>query len=115
VTNLSNLSFDELFERYVQEKKWVKAGEKSAELEALTAEWQKRTERIRKVVEYVYQVALNLRNAWEARILIQQYEKEIQRVETLLKYTRHSKKRRKYEQYLKWLHEQVAELSRKKG
>jgi hypothetical protein len=67
-------------------------------------------EGIRKFIDGARQVALNLRNVWRARILIQQYEKEIQRVETLLKYTRHSKKRRKHERRLKWLQAELASL-----
>jgi hypothetical protein len=67
-------------------------------------------EGVRKFIDGARQVALNLRNAWRARILIQQYEKEIQRVETLLKYTRHSKKRRKHERRLKWLQAELASL-----
>ncbi|WPZ17818.1 hypothetical protein UM396_14630 [Geobacillus subterraneus] len=67
-------------------------------------------EGVRKFIDGARQVALNLRNAWRARILIQQYEKEIQRVETLLKYTRHSKKRWKHERRLKWLQTELASL-----
>lgn len=114
MNDLSRLSLQELIALYA---------ERELDLEALESEIQRRQDmvkkgwdafiqEVRKFVDNARQLASNFLNLWRARILIQQYEKEIQRVEQLLKYTRHSKKRRKHEQYLKWLYKQLAELSR---
>jgi len=45
-----------------------------------------------------------------APMLIAQYENEIRKTEELLKYTKHSKKRRKHERRLKWLQAELASL-----
>lgn len=111
---LSGLSIDELLGRIKQ----AEADGDLMELEALKSELQRRmdlfleawgdfTEKIRKFFEVLYQTGMNLVNAMRAPFLIKQYEQEIQRVEQLLKYTRHSKKRRKHEQYLKCLYKRL--------
>ncbi|WP_044737071.1 hypothetical protein [Geobacillus kaustophilus] len=69
-------------------------------------------EELGKFLDHARQVASNMLNEMNTPILIKQYEKEIQRVEQLLKYTRHSKKHQKHEQYLKWLYKQVATLKK---
>jgi hypothetical protein len=114
MNDLSRLSWQELIALYA---------ERELDLEALAAEVQRRQdmakkrwdtfiEEVRKFVDHARQLASNFLNAWRTSILIQQYEKEIQRVETLLKYTKHSKKRQEHERYLKWLRKQVDELKR---
>jgi hypothetical protein len=109
MNDLSRLSSQELIALWA---------ERELDLEALAAEVQRRQdmakkrwgafiEEVRKFVDHARQLASNFLNAWRTSILIQQYEKEIQRVETLLKYTKHSKKRQEHERYLKWLKKQV--------
>jgi hypothetical protein len=109
MNDLSRLSLQELIALYA---------ERELDLEALVAEVQRRQdmakkrwdafiEEVRKFVDHARQLASNFLNAWRASILIQQYKKEIQRVEQLLKYTKHSKKRQEHERYLKWLKKQV--------
>jgi ribosomal protein S10 len=63
-------------------------------------------------VNRILQVILNLAKAMRAPILIKQYKNEIQKLEQLLKCTKHSQKRRKHEKYLKSLHKRLNELRR---
>jgi uncharacterized protein YukE len=118
----SRLSLQELIALY---EEMERTGDNSAELEALEAEVQRRmdlvrkmwgdfTEKFNKIFERVYQTAVNLLNAISAPFLIEQYEKEIKRVEQLLKYTKHSKKRQQHEKNLKWLRKQLAGLKETK-
>jgi hypothetical protein len=60
--------------------------------------------------EEVAKAIYRFRKAMLARILILQCKNEIKKVEQLLKYTKHSKKRRKHERRLKWLRAELASL-----
>jgi hypothetical protein len=62
------------------------------------------------IIERFRPIISELYKAMRAPILIKQYENEIKKVEQLLKYTKHSKKRRKYERRLKWLQAELASL-----
>ncbi|PUF85776.1 MULTISPECIES: hypothetical protein [unclassified Geobacillus] len=62
------------------------------------------------IIERFRPIISELYKAMRAPILIPQYEQEIQRLEQLLKYTKHSKKRRKHERRLKWLRAELASL-----
>jgi septal ring factor EnvC (AmiA/AmiB activator) len=107
LSDLSNKSLRELYERYI-------VAQDPAEKEALEAEIQKRKETIEgmweNIKKAVYELARILSNVIRSPMTIKQYENEIQRVENFLKYTNHSKKRRKHERYLKWLRLQINEL-----
>jgi hypothetical protein len=92
MSDFSRMSIQELAERYLEERKRFESGESPADLEALETELQKRIgatvgEIWWNIKEAVYALARNLAEA------VKQYEKEIQRVEQLLKYTKHSQKR----------------------
>jgi hypothetical protein len=107
--SLSYMSLRELYERYIE-------AEDPAEIEALRAEIKKRIEGIMEmwgdIKKVVFELARNLCNAIRSPFVIKQYEREIQRVEMLLKYTKHDKLRQKHERYLKFLHKQVDEFRR---
>jgi septal ring factor EnvC (AmiA/AmiB activator) len=107
LSDLSNKSLRELYERYIEAKDPV-------EIEALEAEIQKRKETIQgmweNIKKAVYELARIFSNVIRSPMTIKQYENEIQRVENLLKYTNHSKKRRKHERYLKWLRSHANEM-----
>jgi septal ring factor EnvC (AmiA/AmiB activator) len=109
LSDLSNKSLRELYERYIE-------AQDPAEKEALEAEIQKRKETIEgmweNIKKAVYELVRILSNVIRSPMTIKQYENEVQRVENLLKYTNHSKKRRKHERYLKWLQYQVDELKK---
>ncbi len=61
--------------------------------------------------EEVAKAIYRFRKAMLARILILQCKNEIKKVEQLLKYTKHSKKRQEHERYLKWLRKQLERLA----
>ncbi|MED5050620.1 hypothetical protein P9850_01885 [Anoxybacillus rupiensis] len=58
--------------------------------------------------EEVAKAIYRFRKAMPARILILHCKSEIKKVEQLLKYTKHSKKRRKHERRLKWLQTELS-------
>lgn len=62
------------------------------------------------IIERFRPIISELYKAMRAPILIKQYENEVKRVEQLLKYTKHRKKRRKHERRLKWLQAELASL-----
>ncbi|UYL93745.1 hypothetical protein NIIg32_gp51 [Parageobacillus phage vB_PtoS_NIIg3.2] len=62
------------------------------------------------IIERFRPIISELYKAMRAPILIPQYEREIQKLEQLIKYTKHSKRRRKHERRLKWLQTELASL-----
>jgi hypothetical protein len=116
MNDYSRLPFPDLVVMYIEEIKRVEAGEDSDKLETLEAEVIKRIGIVREmmgnVVKGVCALAKRTIEVIRTPILIQQYEREIKRVEQLLKYTKHSKKRQEHERYLKWLYMQVSTLKR---
>jgi hypothetical protein len=114
--DFSKLSIQELAAQYIEARNQVDVD--PAELEVLEAEVQRRIgemfcdfkEGIYALARNVSKIILMLSKAMRNPILIKQYEKEIQRVEQLLKYTKHSQLRRKHKQYLKWLHKRLNDL-----
>jgi hypothetical protein len=99
LSDLSNKSLRELYERFIETQD-------PSELEVLETEIQSRKEMAAKTWENikksineftrnVSETASSVLQATKLPFLLLHYEKEIQKVEQLLKYTKHSHKRRK--------------------